>query len=102
MDLTIILPTFNEAGNIGILIDKIRGIFSSSSYSYEIIVVDAGSQDGTLAVVQEKRVRALVQQSPGYLYYNFSAYMDIIIGIGRFLGFQLSENFNRPFASHSF
>jgi D-alanyl-lipoteichoic acid acyltransferase DltB (MBOAT superfamily) len=37
-----------------------------------------------------------------FLYYNFSGYMDVVIGVGRLLGFELPENFNRPFMSKSF
>jgi alginate O-acetyltransferase complex protein AlgI len=36
-----------------------------------------------------------------YLYYNFSGYMDIVIGIGWLLGQNLPENFNRPFSAHN-
>jgi alginate O-acetyltransferase complex protein AlgI len=36
-----------------------------------------------------------------YLYYNFSGYMDIVIGIGWFLGQNLPENFNRPFSARN-
>jgi alginate O-acetyltransferase complex protein AlgI len=37
-----------------------------------------------------------------YLYFNFSGYMDIVIGIGLLLGQRLPENFNNPFAARSF
>jgi D-alanyl-lipoteichoic acid acyltransferase DltB (MBOAT superfamily) len=37
-----------------------------------------------------------------YLYFNFSGYMDIVIGIGRLFGQTLPENFNRPFTAQSF
>jgi alginate O-acetyltransferase complex protein AlgI len=37
-----------------------------------------------------------------YLYFNFSGYMDIVIGIGKLLGEDLPENFNRPFGAVSF
>jgi alginate O-acetyltransferase complex protein AlgI len=37
-----------------------------------------------------------------YLYFNFSGYMDIVIGIGRLFGQMLPENFNRPFKAESF
>lgn len=37
-----------------------------------------------------------------YLYYNFSGYMDIVIGIGRLFGFRVSENFNKPFEAANF
>jgi D-alanyl-lipoteichoic acid acyltransferase DltB (MBOAT superfamily) len=39
---------------------------------------------------------------PLYLYCNFSGYIDIVIGIARFLGIELPENFNRPFSSDNF
>lgn len=37
-----------------------------------------------------------------YLYYNFSGYMDIVIGSGMLLGQALPENFDRPFSARSF
>jgi alginate O-acetyltransferase complex protein AlgI len=37
-----------------------------------------------------------------YLYFNFSGYMDIVIGVGFLLGQSLPENFDRPFIARSF
>ena len=37
-----------------------------------------------------------------YLYYNFSGYMDIVIGVGMLLGQILPENFDKPFSARSF
>ncbi len=37
-----------------------------------------------------------------YLYYNFSGFMDISIGLGRAFGFDLPINFNEPLLSKSF
>lgn len=37
-----------------------------------------------------------------YLYANFSGYMHIVIGIGRFAGFALPENFDHPLRSRDF
>ncbi|MDD4914741.1 MAG: hypothetical protein PHW13_06860 [Methylococcales bacterium] len=37
-----------------------------------------------------------------YLYFNFSGYTDIVIGIARFFGLVLPENFNRPFSATNF
>ncbi len=36
------------------------------------------------------------------LFFDFSGYTDMAIGIGRILGFTIPENFNRPFYSQSF
>ena len=39
---------------------------------------------------------------PFYIYCNFSGYIDIVIGIARFLRMKLPENFNRPFSSENY
>jgi D-alanyl-lipoteichoic acid acyltransferase DltB (MBOAT superfamily) len=44
----------------------------------------------------------IVASYPLYLYCNFSGYIDIVIGIARFLRIELPENFNRPFSSDNF
>jgi alginate O-acetyltransferase complex protein AlgI len=35
------------------------------------------------------------------IYFDFSGYSDMAIGLGRMLGFQLPENFARPYSAHS-
>jgi len=37
-----------------------------------------------------------------YLYFNFSGYVDIVVGVGRLCGQELPENFNQPFLARSF
>ena len=44
----------------------------------------------------------LVAIFPIFLYANFSGYMDVVIGVARFLRLELPENFNHPFVSVSF
>lgn len=39
---------------------------------------------------------------PLYLYFNFSGYTDIVIGVARFFRLILPENFDRPFSSTNF
>jgi len=39
---------------------------------------------------------------PVYLYFNFSGYTDVVIGVARFLRIELPENFDRPFSSGNF
>lgn len=36
-----------------------------------------------------------------YLYFDFSSYSDMAIGIGRMFGFQIKENFRHPYAATS-
>ena len=35
------------------------------------------------------------------IYYDFSAYSDMAIGLGRILGFHFPENFNQPYRALS-
>ena len=66
MDTSIIIPTFNEAANISILIDKIKEIFNNLNCNYEIIVVDAGSRDNTFQIAQDRGAKVFIQEHPGY------------------------------------
>ncbi len=50
--ISIILPTYNEAGNITELINEIRKYFKKSHY--EILVIDDNSPDDTSGIVREK------------------------------------------------
>jgi glycosyltransferase involved in cell wall biosynthesis len=47
VDVSVVLPVFNERGHLLEEIDRIRHALDTSSYSYEIIVVDDGSTDGS-------------------------------------------------------
>ena len=53
VDVSIILPVFNEEGHVVAEIDRIRASMDASSYSYEIIVVDDGSTDSSPELVSK-------------------------------------------------
>src|SRR4051812_20159256 len=62
LQLSLIVPTFNEAANIGPLLDKIDRALTG--ISWEIIFVDDNSPDGTSDVVRavarrDRRVRVV-------------------------------------------
>jgi D-alanyl-lipoteichoic acid acyltransferase DltB (MBOAT superfamily) len=38
---------------------------------------------------------------PAFLYLNFSGYSDVMIGLARLSGFELPENFNRPYLARN-
>jgi len=46
-DVSVVLPIYNEKGHLRAEIDRIRDALTASSYSFEIIVVDDGSNDGS-------------------------------------------------------
>jgi dolichol-phosphate mannosyltransferase len=67
MRLALIIPTLNEEGNIGRLIERARAALDSEKIPFEIVVVDDDSSDGTAAAVhaisqKDPRVRLIVRK----------------------------------------
>lgn len=52
-DVSIVLPLYNEKGHIEDEIQRIRTSMDASEYSYEIIVIDDGSTDGSGELLQQ-------------------------------------------------
>jgi polyisoprenyl-phosphate glycosyltransferase len=52
LDVTVVLPAYNEVGHIGDEIDRISAALKNSPYSFEILVIDDGSTDGTAEAVE--------------------------------------------------
>lgn len=52
MDLSLVIPIYNEAENIPLLIDAISNSLKNTELIYEIICVDDGSQDGSTNVLK--------------------------------------------------
>jgi glycosyltransferase involved in cell wall biosynthesis len=52
-DVSVVLPVFNEKGHLETELDRIRKSLDESDYSYEIIVVDDGSTDGSAERLRE-------------------------------------------------
>jgi len=47
LDVSLILPCYNEAGLFATSVARIKGVLDASTYSYEVIFVDDASHDGT-------------------------------------------------------
>jgi polyisoprenyl-phosphate glycosyltransferase len=52
LDVTIILPCFNEQDHVLAEIERISLAMDATEFSYELLVIDDKSTDGTLAVLQ--------------------------------------------------
>jgi dolichol-phosphate mannosyltransferase len=55
LNLSIIIPTYNEKDNILILIDKIEHEFIENKINGEIIIIDDNSKDGTGRIIEEAK-----------------------------------------------
>lgn len=53
VDVSIVLPTYNERDNICDLIEAIRAELNSGLWRYELLVVDDDSPDGTAHIVRD-------------------------------------------------
>jgi len=53
MDLSIVIPLFNEEESLPELCDWINRVLTSNSLSYELILVDDGSNDGSWEVIEK-------------------------------------------------
>ncbi|MFH1324022.1 MAG: glycosyltransferase family 2 protein [Nanoarchaeota archaeon] len=51
-ELSIVIPTYNEEGNISILYSEIKGILDPLKKEYEIIFIDDGSADNTFRILK--------------------------------------------------
>jgi glycosyltransferase involved in cell wall biosynthesis len=64
LDLSLVIPVFNEAPNLADLHREITETLSASGYSYEVLYVDDGSTDGSFGILsglqrRDPRVRVV-------------------------------------------
>lgn len=66
MKLSVVIPIYNEEENIKALYDELKGVLDSLGYDYEIIFIDDGSSDTSLAVLE-----TIQQQDPRLVVVSF-------------------------------
>lgn len=52
--IAIVIPSYNEATNIDVLIQALNKVIENLNYNFKFIFVDDGSSDETIAVLKEK------------------------------------------------
>jgi glycosyltransferase involved in cell wall biosynthesis len=52
MDISIVIPLFNEEESLPELVAWIERVMQASSFSYEVVMVDDGSSDGSWSVIE--------------------------------------------------
>lgn len=65
-DVSVVLAAWNEGDNIGPLIRRISKVLSELHLSFEVIVIDGGSNDKTVAHAEAAGARCFVQRRIGY------------------------------------
>src|SRR4051812_10354194 len=79
-EIGIVVPAYNEAENIPVLLSELANAFDGANCSFELLIVDDGSSDNTPSVIRElvradSRVRGMV------LTRNFGHQAAISIGL---------------------
>jgi glycosyltransferase involved in cell wall biosynthesis len=71
LDLTVVVPCLNESESVREILDSIFSVFSSSSWTYEVIVIDDSSDDDTyqeaLSWFKEHRISPNGLPQQGYV-----------------------------------
>jgi glycosyltransferase involved in cell wall biosynthesis len=57
LDLSVVIPLFNEELNVEPLLDELFGVLRQLGRTYEVIAVDDGSRDGTFAALLQAAAR---------------------------------------------
>jgi glycosyltransferase involved in cell wall biosynthesis len=55
--IDVLLPSYNEAENLGPVVDEIVDVLTKERLTYEVVIVDDGSTDGTREVVADLAAR---------------------------------------------
>ncbi|MCA1686264.1 MAG: glycosyltransferase family 2 protein, partial [Planctomycetia bacterium] len=66
VDLSVLIPVYNEVDNVGPLHDELDRVLRASPLRYELIFIDDGSTDGTAA-----RLAAVQDADPGHVLVAF-------------------------------
>lgn len=53
VELSVVVPVFNEEGNLPVLIPRLVGVLNPLGLTYEMIFVDDGSSDGSRGILKE-------------------------------------------------
>lgn len=55
MDLSVIVPCYNEQECLPLLFDRATSVFGGAGLDYELVLVDDGSKDGTWGLSPSSR-----------------------------------------------
>ncbi|GAB2795264.1 dolichol-phosphate mannosyltransferase [Hymenobacter luteus] len=67
MDLSVVIPIYNEEANIHALYHRLRGVLAPMQVAYELIFINDGSRDRSLELIRE-----LAAHDPQVRYADFS------------------------------
>jgi glycosyltransferase involved in cell wall biosynthesis len=100
LDLTIFMPCRDEQGNVGRALNEVVQTLQPYAYTYEIIIVDDASSDGSIAEIEafmkeNPDVRIVLKRNPKPLGFSYNLSDAAVLGRGRYFQFIGSAFQNR-------
>ena len=65
-ELSIVLPTLDESDGLKVLLPRLKAVFETLGVRGEILIVDGGSKDDTVAVAQAHGAATMRQKARGF------------------------------------
>ena len=53
IEVSVVIPIYNEEENVPLLVDQVRSALDELGKSWEVILIDDGSSDGSVALIEE-------------------------------------------------
>lgn len=82
LELSIVVPVYNSAGTLATLLDRLRQTLAPLTRSYEIILVDDGSRDGSWAAIQSLHAEHGAHLVAVQLMRNYGQHNALMCGLG--------------------
>lgn len=64
--VSVVIPTMNEEGSVGVVLEAVRQALAQAGWSHEIIVVDTDSRDRTVEIASRLGARVVREPRRGY------------------------------------
>jgi undecaprenyl-phosphate 4-deoxy-4-formamido-L-arabinose transferase len=78
--LSIVIPAYNEADNLGTLYGRLSAVLDQLGHSYEVIIINDGSRDGTETLLNSLYQKHLEHLRVIHFNGNFGQHMAIMAG----------------------
>ena len=66
LDVSVVMPCLNEAASVAICVDKVHQAFEGTDISYEVVIGDNGSTDGSQQLARDHGARVVDVTERGY------------------------------------
>jgi undecaprenyl-phosphate 4-deoxy-4-formamido-L-arabinose transferase len=78
--VSVVVPVYNEEANLGEFVKRLTGVMDGRGEPYEIILVNDGSRDGSLAILKDWAVKRADRIRVLDLSHNFGQHQAILAG----------------------